>query len=135
MFSAGLTIGICTNARLARPLLVRTLWVWPLRAGRLWVWHLRIRHLRVGSRAKPRLGCGLAVSRLSVTSLVIGVRCPVRRHRWTLVVVGWGHTERIGFGRPVDIVVKGVVLPHYRVAWLVLRHVSFPHCKSDTDRK
>ncbi len=123
------TIWIYTKGRLAGPLLVWTLRVWPLNVGPLWVRHLWIWHLWVRTRAEP--WCW----RLGITGLVVGSWCHIRRSSWTLAIVGRRHSKGISLGWPVDIVVKRIVLPHYRVDWLVLGHVSFPHLNPDIDRK
>ncbi len=118
------TIRIYTKRRLAGPLLVWTLRVWPLSVGPLWVRHLWIWHLWVRTRAEP--WCW---------RLAIGSWRRKRRSSWTLAIVGRRHSKGISFGWPIDVVVKRIVLPHYRVDWLVLGHVSFPHWNPDIDRK
>lgn len=114
-----LTIRIYTKGRLAGPLLVWTLRVRPLNIGPLWV-----RHLWVRTRAES--WCW---------RLVVGSWCCKRRCPWTLAIVGWRHSKGISFGWPIDAVVKGVILPHYRIVWLVLGHVSLSHWNPDRKQK
>lgn len=94
---------------LCRSLLVRTLrvgslWVGSLRVGSLWVGHLRVGAHR-SEAWLPIAGYWLV------------------RPSWTLAVVGGRHNET-RLRRAVNIAMKWVGLPHYRVSVLVLGHVA-----------